>query len=79
MFANTKVHRAVRILKTSWYILNLQNVYETEDYQEHFDILNNISLCLGSDLNDVINTFIILHYRKWSNEYPFSNKRPSKK
>ena len=79
MFANTKVYRVARILKTSWYILNLWNVYEAEDYHEDFYILNNISFGLVSNLNDVINTFIVLHYRKWSNECTFFNKCPSKR
>ena len=57
MVANTKVHRLVRILETSGYVMNLENVYETEDYQEYFYILNIISFYRGSDLNDVINSY----------------------
>ena len=45
-------------------------MYEAEDYHEDFYILNNISFGLVSDLNDIINTYIVLHYHKWSNECP---------
>ena len=38
-------------------------MYEAKDYHEDFYILNNVSFGLASDLNDVINTFIVLLYQ----------------
>ena len=57
MFANTYLENQLIYSESV-------TVYEAEDYHEDFYILNNISFGLVSDLNDVINTFIVLHYHK---------------
>ena len=46
VFTNTKIDRISRISKPNRDILNLQIVNETEDYQNHFYMLNNINVCL---------------------------------
>ena len=46
VFTNTKIDRISHTSKTNWDILNLQIINETEDYQNHFYMLNNIHFCL---------------------------------
>ena len=57
---NIIVHRTACVLKTNQDIpLNLQNVYETEHYQQYFFTLNNTNFYLVSN-NEFINTLLIL-------------------
>ena len=46
VFTNTKIDRISRTSKSNRDILNLQIGYETEDYQNHLYMLNNINVCL---------------------------------
>ena len=60
VFTNTDVHIIALISRANQDIPNLENVYETEQYQLHFFILNHINFYLVSDLNEFKNTFLVL-------------------